>query len=163
MIFQSEAQEIIDGFMKKPGEGTLAVSYSYERYDEFKFGTMKLDAPPPVGGSVTTQSLGVFADYGFSDRINVVLNMPYIRVQGSGNEEERDQNMGGFQDVSAYVKWRPFELKMESGYLTVLGVVGFSTPLSAYEADDLLSIGNGATTGLIKGLVQYKWNTGLFA
>lgn len=41
------SQPIIDGFTKGKGNGSLVVSYWWERYDKFYFADTKMDAPPP--------------------------------------------------------------------------------------------------------------------
>ena len=157
------AQAILDGFAKKPGEGTIVVNYSWEQYDRFKFGTTTRGAPLSLGGEITTQTVGLFANYGLFKNLNLVVSLPYVSISGAGDKLERDQDVSGFQDVAAYLKWLPYQANIGNGTLAVAGAIGTTTPVEDYAADDILSLGNGATTLETKALVQYKSHYGFFA
>jgi len=165
MISDNEVkgQALLDGFMKNKGQGTVAVSYSYESYDRFNFGNVEMDAPAPVGGDVSTQSVALYANYGLFDNINIVISLPYISVKGTGDESERVQERNNLQDVSIYAKWRPYQVQLGNGILSTITAVGLTTPASNYEPNDILSIGSQATTGNANVLLQYMFKKGLFA
>ena len=164
-IFTAAAysQSLVDGFMKGKGNGSLVVSYSWEQYDEFYFADTKMDAPPPYGGQITTQSIGLYGIYGLADELDVVLNIPYVNAQGDGNEAVTDQSVGGLQDAELMLKWRPLVFENESGTLGFLAAAGIATPFSDYAADSVLSIGNGATRFDGRLITHYLASTGLFA
>lgn len=172
MIFFAQhtlGQSIIDGFMTPKKKGSISVSYSFESYDEFYLADQRNDAPGRLGGQVSTQSIGVYAKYGISDRFNVVFNLPYIVAQGDGNENIpqedgsfQDQQVQDLQDMSIYLKYKAYEHTFGIGQLSVIPALGFGTPLSDYPADDLLSVGNGATFVDMRGIIHFKSNSGLF-
>ncbi len=159
---QLSAQAILDGFMNKQGQATAVLSYSSESYDEFKFGTDIRDVPPPVGGKITTSSWNLFGVYGIVDNLNVIVNLPHITAKGDGSTDTRSQEVSGLQDIIVYLKYRPVKVELGGGELSLVGALGFTTPLSDYDANDLLSIGNASTTGEVKVLTQYKFKNGLF-
>jgi hypothetical protein len=164
-VLSLKAQSLVDGFVQGKGHGSIVVSYSWEQYDSFYFGTEQRDAPPPYGGLITTQAVSLYGIYGLTDNLDVVLNLPYIAARGNNDAEGTDvpdQDVGGLQDVSVMLKWRPIHLETDKGTLSFLGAVGFATPLSDYQANAVLSIGNQSTRGDIRLMTQYKANSGLF-
>ncbi len=163
------AQSIVDGFMTPKNQGTVSLSYSFESYDEFFLANQKMDAPDRLGGRITTQSIGLYANYGISDRFNIVFNLPYIIAQGDGSESTpqqdgsfQDQQVADFQDMAVYIKYRSYTHSFGSGQLSFIPALGFGTPLSNYAADDLLSVGNGATFLDMRGIVHFKADVGFF-
>lgn len=166
---QTIAQAIIDGFITPKNKGSISLSFSHENYDEFFLAAQRMDAPGRLGGQITTQSIGLYANYGITDRLNVVLNLPYIIAQGDGNENIpqddgsfQDQQIQDFQDMAIYLKYQAYEHSFDAGHLSLIPALGFGTPLSDYAADDLLSVGNGATFFDMRGIVHFKAKNGLF-
>lgn len=155
------SQSIVDGFTKGKGNGSLVLSYSWEQYDEFYFADTKMDAPPPLGGEVTTQSVSLFGILGLTDNMDIILNVPYITAQGDGVDTV-DQSVGGLQDASLFLKWRPISVEVGGGNLSFLGALGFATPLSGYEADQVLSIGNQSTRADLRLITHFMSNAGVF-
>ena len=155
------SQPIVDGFTKGKGNGNIVISYSWEQYDEFYFADTKMDAPAPWGGQITTQSVNLYGIVGLSDDIDLVVNIPYIAAQGDGVDTV-DQQVGSLQDASLFIKWRPLLIETEGGNLSFLGALGLSTPLSDYEADQVLSIGNQATRVDLRLLTHFMSNSGVF-
>ncbi len=159
------AQSLVDGFMKGKGHGSVVVSYSWERYDQFYFADEKRDAPAPFGGEITTQSVSLYGAIGISDDLDVVLNVPYVNAQGDAAEMAGapDQSVGGLQDLEVALKWRPLVLESDLGKLSFLASAGFGTPLSDYAANAVLSIGNQATRFDGRLITQYQSSVGIFA
>ena len=163
LINSTNAQSLADGFMKGKGHGSLVLSYSWEQYDEFYFGTERRDAPPPFGGEITTQSVSLYGIYGLTDNLDIIVNLPFIGAQGANEEPEApDQDVSGLQDVAVFLKWRPLYLETEGGNLSFLGAVGFATPLSDYADNAVLSIGNQSTRVDARLMTQYFMNSGFF-
>ncbi len=162
LTFEATAQNLTDGFTSDKGKGIVALSYSWERYDEFYFGDEIMDAPAPYGGEITTQCITLYGAYGLTDRLDIIVNLPYINAMGDGNDEMVDQSVGGMQDLSLFLEWNPLEVQAGEGMFSFVGALGVSTPLSDYEADAVLSIGNHATRLDGRLLMQYKTESGLF-
>ncbi|WP_277480864.1 transporter [Catalinimonas alkaloidigena] len=154
---------MISGFNQGQGKGTIAVSYAWESYDEFYFGDEKMAAPPPYGGQITTQSLTLYTVYGLTDHLDIILNLPYIAAKGKGDDPMVNQDVSDLQDATLFLNWNPIQIESESGMLSFVGALGISTPLSDYEANAVLSIGNQSTRIDPKILIQYQSNDGWFA
>lgn len=165
------AQSPISGFMKAKGEGSITVTQSREDYNDVFLVPNKVNSVP-VFNEVTTKSVSLYAEYGFSDRLNFVVSLPYIQTTGeatpatlanNGFENERS----GFQDVSIYGKYKIKSYEIMSGNLDIIGALGVETPLGNYNVDEglqsIIAIGNRSTdiTGL--AIANYKHNSGIFA
>ena len=165
------AQSPISGFMKAKGEGSITVTQSREDYNDVFLVPNKVNSVP-VFNEVTTKSVSLYAEYGFSDRLNFVVSLPYIQTTGeatpatlanNGFENERS----GFQDVSIYGKYKIKSYEIMSGNLDIIGALGVETPLGNYNVDEglqsIIAIGNRSTdiTGL--AIANYKHNSGFFA
>lgn len=161
MSFLAYAQPITDGFTKGKGNGSLVVSYSWERYDMFYFADTKMDAPPPWGGQITTKSISLFGVVGLTDDLDLIINVPYITAQGDGLDTIA-QEVNGLQDASLFLKWRPLLIETGGGQLSFLGALGFAIPLSDYAADEVLSIGNQSTRGDLRLTTHFQANSGIF-
>ena len=155
------AQPITDGFMKGKGSGSLVVSYSWERYDEFFFADTRMDAPPPYGGQITTRSISLYGVLGLTDNLDLILNVPYINADGDG-QAPPEQAVSALQDASVFIKWRPLFIETDAGNLSFLGALGFAIPLSDYSADAVLSIGNQATRADLRLISHFISNAGIF-
>ena len=165
------AQSPISGFMKAKGEGSITVTQSREDYSDVFLVPNKVNSVP-VFNKVTTKSVSLYAEYGFSDRLNFVVSLPYIQTTGeatpatlanNGFENERS----GFQDVSIYGKYKIKSYEVMNGNLDIIGALGVETPLGNYDVDEglqsIIAIGNRSTdiTGL--AIANYKHNSGIFA
>ncbi|WKN40999.1 transporter [Tunicatimonas pelagia] len=163
LIHSAKSQSLTDGFMKGKGHGSVVVSYSWERYDEFYFGTEQMDAPGDFGGQITTQSVSLYGIYGLTDNLDIIVNLPFIAAQGDNGEPEApNQDVSGLQDAALFLKWRPLYIETESGNLSFLGAVGLATPLSDYADNAVLSIGNQSTRADVRLMTQYFTNSGFF-
>ena len=155
------SQPLVDGFMKGKGNGSIVLSYSWEQYDEFYFADTKMDAPPPYGGQITTQSISLYGIVGLTDDIDIILNIPYITAQGEG-QAPPEQEVNNLQDASLFIKWRPLFIETGGGNLSFLAALGAATPLSDYAADAVLSIGNHATRVDGRLITHFQSNSGAF-
>lgn len=164
------AQSPVSGFMKAKGQGSFTVSFSSENYNEVYLVPKKVDQVP-VFNEVTVESFSLYGEYAFSDRFNVVLNLPYIKSTGEATQETLDNNgfeneRSGLQDLSLYGKYRIYSKDISSGSIDFIGSAGIEFPLGDYAADEglqsIIAIGNRSTdfTGL--GIVTYKNNSGFF-
>lgn len=137
----------LNGFLRERGEGDVALSYIGESYDHFWVGESKVDEP--ALGEVSTQTFSVWTAYGMLPRLAVFANLPHVDVHGDGAADFSDS---GFQDVSVVAAyeaaawdWAPGGTRSE---LVVGG--GIRTPLSDYEANAPVSLGDGTTDVLLR-------------
>ena len=141
----------ITGFLPARGQGDLALSYTSEGYDEFWVGDTKVSDPGV--GEVDTSSLSLWFDWGFTDNLALVGNAAYVDTDSDGLGGFEDS---GLQDLSVLLKYR----FLSSGPHSLVGAAGFRAPLSSYEANLPVDLGDG-TTDVLTRLV-YLFNNGPF-
>ncbi|MEI9912151.1 MAG: hypothetical protein WDO71_22355 [Bacteroidota bacterium] len=105
-------------------------------------------------GKVSTQMFGLMGNYGLTRKINLLFSAPYVKTKASAGTLH---GMKGIQDLSLFVKWRPFQKKMGAGKLSLFGIAGVSFPLSNYTPDFLpLSIGLHSKTASARIMADYQ-------
>lgn len=165
------AQSPVSGFMKKAGEGSVVVSFSQESYDKVFLVPMEIDGVP-VFNEVNILSISLFTEVGITDRLNVILNVPYIESEGNASEAVLENNgfentRSGLQDVKIYAKYHFHTLNTGSSTIDLIGAIGLETPLGDYSADEglqsIIAIGNESSSFNMLGTVHYKSAFGLFA
>ena len=100
----SYGQGMIDGFMRGKNNLTTALSYSHESYDTYYVGDSSVSNPNL--GTITTNSANLFASYGITSFLDVVVGLPYVSVNSS---EGYWSKQIGFQDFSFYLKGKAME------------------------------------------------------
>ena len=166
----ADAQHMVNGFIQELNHGSVCLSYSREKYDDFYFGDLRGNDRPvrPLennyGGKVVTQTVSLFMNYGIAKNLEMAVNIPYIHSQGYGErgEGKPDQEEGDFQDASLFIKWRPVSIDLNSGSLNFVAALGGSQPLADYEVKQLISIGNQGSTLTTFAVAHYQHNSGAF-
>ena len=173
-----QAQNLVSGFMAGKSHGSVAVSGTTEAYTKVFLAPEKIEGVP-VFQEVRVSSLNLYATYGLSDKIDVVVSLPYIQSKGrapgtvitdlgtlystAGYTNVRQ----GLQDVTALFKFKSYTREIGSSILDLLGVVSFSTPVSDYESNTgygyIIAIGNRATKYSASGVAHLKTASGVFA
>ncbi len=146
--FTALSQGAIDGFMKGKKQADIALTYSYESYDRYYFGTELRHQ------STTTQTLNLYATYGLHDALNLVVVVPYMWT----NPETRS-----LQDAILALKYRGDLDRYERGELAKITSFGLSFPLGDYDPEAAQPIGQKATVFILRHLWQYKHDGGFFA
>ena len=164
------SQSPISGFMQGKGKGNVSVSYSSEKYDEVYLVPEKSEGVP-IFNEVQISSSSLYATYGITDQLDVVLSLPYISAKGDASEEvltnlNYENKRSGLQDVSVFVKYNPFYFDFGSSTLRIIGALGLKTPLGSYKEDEglqsIIAIGNRSTTISAIGVAMFKMNSGFF-
>lgn len=145
----------LNGFLPAPGEGTLAVSYTAESYDEFWAGETKTQVP--ALGEVETSSLSLWFRWGFTDRLSVVANLPYVDVTTDGFAGFEDS---GLADLEALLLFRLLESSSGNLRHRLVAGAGLRTPASDYEGNAPISLGDDTTDALLR--VVYQLESGGF-
>jgi len=149
----SYAQSPVDGFMKKKGKGSVTLSLSTESYDEVFLVPQKVNRVP-VFDQVNITATSIYADYGITDNLMVIANLPYIRAEGFASTASQQNNgfeniREGFQDLGLYAKYRFYSKKMSSGSLDFMASAGVEFPVGDYNVDEglqsIIDIGNRST------------------
>lgn len=164
------AQSPVSGFIKEKGKGSIAVSYSSEKYNEVYFNA-ELVKGIPVFKEVETVAANIYANYGVTNKLEAVLSLPYIQSVGKGEEAFLAANgfqnkRSGIQDLSAFIKYKAFSQRMNEGTFDFLLSLGVQTPVGGYKSDEgfqsVIAIGNSGTKGLGLAIAQIKLDNGFF-
>jgi hypothetical protein len=145
----------LNGFLPEAGAGAVAISYSAESYDEFWAGDTRTSAPPL--GEVETTSVNLWLRWGFTDRISLVANVPYVEVDTDGSAGFEDD---GLADVEALVLFSALDRTSGAARHRLIAGVGGRTPASSYVADAPVSLGDGSTDILVR--IVYQLEVGSF-
>ena len=141
----------LNGFLPAAGQGDLALSYTSESYDEFWVGDTKVSDPGV--GEVETTSFTVWLQWGFTDDLALVANLPYVDADSDG--------LGGFsesdlQDLAALLKYRFAELGGGSARHSFVGAVGGRVAASDYEDNLPVDVGDGTSDVLLRLVYQVE-------
>ena len=165
-----QAQSPISGFMQNKGNGSLVFSYNLESYDEVYLVPQKVYSVP-IFKRVEINSLSFYGTYAITDKLNLVLNLPYIQSKGNASSQvlknlNYENTREGLQDVAAYLKYNPINISVASGNLSLVGALGLKTPVGNYKVDEglqsIIAIGNRATTISGSAIALYKHQSGFF-
>jgi hypothetical protein len=149
----SKAQTDIDADMMAKNLFCSGPGYSYSTWDHYWEGTQKRKNENI--GTVTTQVFSYMGNYGVSKKLNLLFAVPYIKTKASAGTLH---SMKGLQDLSLFAKWMPYSHSIGKSKLSLIGVGGFSTPLSNYTPDFLpLSIGLRSQTVLVRAIADYAF------
>lgn len=166
----STAQSLLSGFMNGEGNGTVAVSYTAESYDNVLLTPVDA-AGVPVFNEVNVNSVSLFGTYGLSDQLDVVFVLPYISTTGQASQGILDElgfenERSGLQDLSVFVRYNPLTVAVGESDLHFMVGGGITTPLGGYAVDEglqsILAIGNRATTFNGLAIAQWRAPSGLF-
>lgn len=153
------SQGMIDGFMRGKGNTSAALSYAFEHYNTYFVGGNSTINPNL--GTIATRSATLFASTGINDKLDVVINLPYIKAAA---DQGYWQDQKGFQDASVYLKYRPLSYQTGNiGEASLILAGGISTPFSNYVADAPVAIGHRSTNLDGRLVAQFKTNFGVFA
>ena len=156
--FIANAQTDMDAIMMEKNAFCVGPMYSYSSWKEYWEGTLKRENENI--GKVTTHMLGVMGNYGISRKLNALFSIPYVKTKASAGTLD---GMDGIQDLSLFLKWRPFQKKLGDGRLSLFGIAGVSFPIGDYTPDFLpMSIGLNSKTASARIMADYQINN-LFA
>lgn len=147
------AQTIDDGIMLGKGELFTGYVYTHDSWDEYWEGELKRDNGNI--GTLITRTSAIFANYGLTDRVNVIATVPHVRTKATQGVL---RGMSGFQDLTLAAKLRVLQRPTKLGSLRAMAVVAGGGPMTDYTPDfQPLSIGMGAKrfggrlTGMLHG------------
>jgi hypothetical protein len=147
----SYSQGLIDGYFKGKGNIDIAASSFFQTAKSYFAGFTEVSlSEPPFSGDGTREfnSFGLFAEYGITDKWDVIVNAPFIN--------------GSFQDGGVAMKYEVAKPKLGGRDLSIIPALQVSFPLSDYETENLDAIGQQATLISPKVVLQYALPKGLF-
>ena len=166
LSFNAFSQTPLSGFMQGKKGGGITFSATHEHYDSAFLFPDKIDNIP-VYNEVSVNSFNIYGIYGISDKLDVLVNVPFIQTVGSGDRDALaalgfSNSQEGAQDITAYAKYE-FARK---GNVSFQAGAGITTPLSDYSVaknlGSIISIGNQATTYNGFLLAHFKDQRGFF-
>ncbi|MBB1285398.1 hypothetical protein HRH25_13520 [Flavisolibacter sp. BT320] len=150
----SRAQTDLDAIMMNKGQFCNGFQYTHSSWDHYWEGTRKRTNENI--GTITTQSVMYMANYGITDKLNLMAGAPYVWTKASAGTLA---GMKGIQDLSVFLKWIPLQQRIGKGTFTAFAIGGVSTPLANYVIDHLpLSLGLGSTNLIGRAMVDYNYN-----
>ena len=161
MLFHSvtRGQTEVDAIMMNKTQFCAGFMYNYSKWDEYWEGKLKRNNLNL--GDVSSQSVMFMANYGITDKLNVMVGAPYVWTKASAGTLK---GLDGVQDISLNVKWKPYAKVFGKNKLQLLLVGGISTPLTDYVIDYLpLSIGLGTTNLTGRLMIDYVHTSKFFA
>jgi hypothetical protein len=154
------AQTIDDGIMM--GKRLMCAGYLYanDQWDQYWEGSL-LRSNGNIG-TLTTQSHQVFANYGVTNKLNVIAHLPHVRTEASQGVLA---GMRGWQDATFAAKYKFFDKPFtEAGSFRLMAVVSAAAPMSDYTPDFLpLSIGVGSKRVSARLTAHFRARRGWFA
>lgn len=133
----------------------LAVSYNNSAWSKYWENTLKRENLNM--GIHTTQSAMAMVAAGITNKLNVIVSLPYVSTKTSvGNL----MGQKGIQDLSGWLKYKLVE--NDKG-ISLHGVIGASMPLTNYVPDFLpMSIGLQAKTATGRLIANYTHKSGMY-
>ena len=152
----AKAQTVDDAVMMSKKQWCNGLTYMHSSWREYWEGTSKRENKNL--GVVSTQSVMLMSNYGVSDKLNVIVTVPYVWTHASAGTLH---GLKGFQDIDLDLKYEFFSKKIGKGTLSLIAVGSFSTPLTNYENDFMpMSIGLGSTN--LTGRLTVDYQSGIF-
>lgn len=105
-------------------------------------------------GTVSINDFTLMANYGVSDRMNIMASIPYITTRASAGTLAPHS---GFQDLMLTLKYVALKFKSSDRQFRLITTVSGMLPLSNYEADFLpLSIGSHSKRLMARLMADYQ-------
>lgn len=153
-----QAQTDLDGIMMSKNNLCAGLMFSNSSWTHYWEGTYYRSNENL--GTVTTRAVTAMANYGLSDKLNLIFTLPYVATYASAGTLS---GMRGIQDLSLMAKYKWVTKKWKSLDYSLIGVGGVSAPISGYVADYLpLSIGFGSKNVMGRLLLDVAKNQWFF-
>ena len=156
IITIAHAQTPLDGLMMPKGEICIALQYDQVTWDRYWEGsTIRVNQNI---GTFTRQMGMPMIVGGITDKVNVILSLPYVKTAASAGQLTGVQ---GIQDLGISVKALLVEKSIGKGKLTGFSNLSLSTPASNYLSDYMpFSLGFGANELGIRAIGKYELDKG---
>ncbi|OCK44213.1 hypothetical protein BA195_05895 [Tenacibaculum soleae] len=158
------AQGLLDGFTSKKGDLSLTTSFSTSKYDSFYVANVKKDEVP-VHGEINQNIISLYAKYGITDRLSVVINVPFIssdNTTGAVDPVNGKNSISELQDISIALKLNAHKINFEKANLNI--ITGFTAVIpTGYEPNGILSLGSGAFGFDVTAGLHLNTDSGFFS
>jgi hypothetical protein len=153
------AQTIDDGIMLASKTICAGALYSHDAWDHYWEGS--LERVNGNIGTITTQSFIMAANYGVTNHLDVIVNVPYIWTDASKGVLH---GQAGFQDFTLAGKYKLLSIPVKKfGALRAIAVVSGTVPMTNYTPDlQPLSLGTHSKTLSGRGTLNFLGRRGLY-
>jgi hypothetical protein len=153
------AQTIDDGIMLANKTLCAGALYGHDSWDHYWEGS--LERVNGNIGTVTTQSLTMAANYGVTNWLDAIINVPYVWTNASKGVLH---GQAGFQDLVLAAKFKAISLPVgHHGALRAIGVLYGTIPITNYTPDlQPLSLGANSKTISGRTTLNYLGQRGLY-
>ncbi len=149
---KASAQTDADAIMIPKNYFCGGAMYNHSSWTKYWEGTFKRDNLNI--GRLSTNMYSLMGNYGISNKLNVLLSVPYVTTHATGGTLS---GMHGFQDLAGTLKWMPVEAELGKGTLSLYGIGTVSVPLSNYVSDfQPMSIGMHSTNLAARLMADYQ-------
>lgn len=149
-----QAQMPHDAIYMPKKTACVALSYGSSTWTNYWENTLKRDNLN-IGTHTTTNTMLMVAG-GITDRLNVIVGLPYVQTNASAGNL---MGKKGVQDISAWLKYKLVESKGLSLHLAG----GVSTPITDYVPDFMpMSIGLQCRTATGRVILHYIHKSGMY-
>lgn len=157
------AQMAVNGFFVGKGNTTLALSYTLESFDNFYIGEENTE-PVPAHNEITKNVISIYGAYGILNNLEIAASIPYIFADGDGDPDPVTgiTETNDFMDFMVQVKYAPIKFSLLKTDVQLGGALGYSVPITDYEPNGILSIGNGAPAFDVQGFAHVIAPSGWF-
>jgi hypothetical protein len=155
LAYSLQAQTTNDGLMMPKNNFCTGFMGTYDKWTNYWEGTLKRENGNI--GSITTQSVMWFGNYGVSDKLNILASVPFVKTNAS---QGTLTGLSGIQDLMVTAKYRLVQIAFDSSKFRVFGVLSGGIPLTNYTPDFLpLSIGMASKQATGRVIVNYysRW------
>jgi hypothetical protein len=147
------AQTETDGLMMPKKMLCVGAIYQYSNWTDYWEGTFKRENLNL--GTVSTTTLMFMPNYGITDKLNVLAGANYVTTNASAGTLLGQK---GFQNFSLSLKYKALEKKNKKSTFSLIGLAGFSVPMSNYNPDYLpLSLGLGTKEVNFRLMGDYQY------
>ena len=148
-IFSStilSAQVSVDGYVKQPGEASMALSYTFD------FNQKYYAEPGIIPFQSNYQSFSVYQSFGIFKNVEVSAALPYVKNVGSAS----------LQDASLFAKISTNNIKLKKSKMRLLFAGGHSFPVTDYDILGSRALGQQAVSFTLLGMAQVEFENGVF-
>ncbi len=155
----ASAQSPNDGLMMPQGQLCILGQYTNSAWKNYWEGENKRENQNL--GTVRTQSALLMSNYGISNKLNVMIGLPYVWTKASASYIAGQKDL---QDLAVFLKYQAFEKAVLKGKIKLQATGGLSTPVTNYPGDFLpFSIGLQTKTASLRAILNYTADMGLYA
>jgi hypothetical protein len=158
LLNKANAQTDADAIMIPKNYFCAGAMYSNSSWSNYWEGTLKRNNLNL--GTVNTNMYMAMANYGISDKLNVLVSLPYVTTNASAGTLSGQR---GFQDIAGTLKWMPVETRLASGTFSLYAIGTYVLPLTNYVADFMpMSIGLHCRSFQFRAMVDYQYRHAFF-